>query len=48
MQLLFMWQHYIVAVAHYITDCLEVLGTLDDAPDDASPSASSALAAEYL
>ena len=42
---LFMWQHDIVAVAHYIKDCFEVLGALDDAPDDASASSSPALAA---
>ena len=35
---LFMWQHDIVGVAHYIKDCSEVLGALDDAPDDASTS----------
>ena len=34
--LLFMWQHAIVGLAHYIVDCFEVLGALDDAPDDAS------------
>ena len=42
---LFMWQHDIVGVAHFIQDCFEVLGALDDAPDDASTSSSSALAA---
>ena len=42
---LFMWQRDIVGVAHYIMDCFEVLGTLDDAPDDASSSSSSALTA---
>ncbi len=42
---LFMWQRDIVGVAHYIEDCFEVLGALDDAPDDASTSSSSALAA---
>ena len=42
---LFMWQRDIVGVAHYIKDCFEVLGALDDAPDDASTSSSSALAA---
>ena len=41
----FLWQHDIVGVAHYIKDCFEVLGALDDAPDDASTSSSSALAA---
>ena len=38
-------QHDIAGVAHYIMDCFDVLGALDDAPDDASVSASSALAA---
>ena len=42
---LFMWQHDIVGVAHFIKDCFEVLGALDDVPDDASTSSSSALAA---
>ena len=42
---LFMWQRNIVGVAHFIKDCFEVLGALDDAPDDASTSSSSALAA---
>ena len=42
---LFMWQRDIVGVAHYIMDCFEVLGALDDAPDDASTLSSSALAA---
>ena len=42
---LFMWQRDIVGVAHYIMDFVEVLGVLDDAPDDASTSSSSALAA---
>ena len=42
---LFMWQRDIVGVAAYIMDCFEVLGALDDAPDDASTSSSSALAA---
>ena len=37
MQLL-MWQHDIVGVAHYIKDCIEVLGALGDAPDDALTS----------
>ena len=32
---LFMWQQTIEGVAHYITDCFEVLGALDAAPDDA-------------
>ena len=44
MQLL-MWQHDILGVAHYIKDYFEMLGALDDAPDDASTSSSSALAA---
>ena len=43
---LFMWQHDIVGVAHYIMDCFDALGALSDAPDDASTSSSSALAAE--
>ena len=34
-----------VGVAHFVQDCFEVLGALDDAPDDASTSSSSALAA---
>ena len=44
---LFMWQHDTLGVAHYwyIKDCFEMLGALDDAPDDASTSSSSALAA---
>ena len=42
---LFMWQRDIVGVAHYVMDCFEVLGALDDAPDDASISPTSALAA---
>ena len=42
---LFMWQHDILGVAHFIKDCFEVLGALDDVPDDASTSSSSALAA---
>ena len=42
---LFMWQWNIVGVAHYIMVWFEVLGALDDAPDDASTSSSSALAA---
>ena len=42
---LFMWQRNIVGVAHYSMDCFKVLGALDDAPDDASTSSSSALAA---
>ena len=43
---LFMWQHGISGVAHYIKDCFEMLGDLDDAPPaDASTSSSSALAA---
>ena len=42
---LFVWQRNIVGVAHYITDSIEVLGALDDAPDDPSTSPSSALAA---
>ena len=40
-----MWQHDILGVAHYIKDCFEMLDALDDAPDDASTSSSSALAA---
>ena len=32
---LFMWQRDVVGVARYIKDCFEVLGALDDAPDDA-------------
>ena len=41
---LFMWQHDIVGVAHYIMDYFDALS---DAPDhdDASTSSSSALAA---
>ena len=44
---LFMWQQDIVGVAHYmyIKDCFKVLGALENAPDDASTSSSSALAA---
>ena len=42
---LFMWQRNIVGVAPFIKDCYEVLGALEDAPDDASTSSSSALAA---
>ena len=44
---LFMWQPKIVGVAHYmyIKDCFKVLGALENAPDDASTSSSSALAA---
>ena len=38
-------QRNIVGVAHFIQDCFEVLGALDEAPDDASTSSSSALAA---
>ena len=34
-----------LGVAHYIKDCFEMLGALDDALDDASSSSSSALAA---
>ena len=41
---LFMWQHDIVGVANYIKDYVEVLGALDNAPDNASTSSSSALA----
>ena len=44
---LFMWQRDIVGVAHHITECSDVLVALDDAPDDASTSSSSALAAGY-
>ena len=47
MQLL-MWRRNIVGVAHYIQDCFEVLGALDDASDDATISSSSALAAGYM
>ena len=39
---LFMWQRNIVRVAHFVQDCFQVLGALDDAPDDASTSSSSA------
>ena len=42
---LFMWQRNIVGMAHFVQDCFEVLGALDDAPDDASTSSLSALAA---
>ena len=42
---LFMWQRNIVGVAHFVKDCFEMLGAFDDAPDDASTSSSSALAA---
>ena len=44
---LLMWQHDIVGVAHFIMimDCFDVLDALSDAPDDASTSSSSALAA---
>ena len=42
---LFMWQRNIVRMAHYIMDCFGVLGALNGAPDDASISSSSALAA---
>jgi hypothetical protein len=42
---LFMRQRDIVGVAHHIKDFSEVLGALDDAPDDASASSSPALAA---
>ena len=41
-----MWQHNIIRLAHYIKDCCEVLGAQDNAPDDASTSSSSALAAK--
>ena len=41
---LFMWQRNTVGVAHFM-DWFEVLGALDDAPDGASSSSSSALAA---
>ena len=34
-----------IGVAHYTMDSFDVLGALDDAPDDASASSSSALAA---
>ncbi len=44
---LFMWQRDIVGVAHYVKDSFDVLGALSaDAPDDASGSSSSALAAK--
>ena len=33
---------------HYIKDCFEVLGALDDAASDASTSSSSALAAGQM
>ena len=36
-----------VGVAHKIMDCFEVL-LADDSPDDASPSSSLALAAQYM
>ena len=42
---LFMWQRNIVGVAYYIKDYYELLGALDDVPDDASTSSSSALTA---
>ena len=42
---LFIWQRNIVGVAHFIQDCFQVLGALDDVSDDASTSSSSALAA---
>ena len=42
---LLMWQPEIVGVAYHILDCFQVLGALDDAPDDALTSSSSALAA---
>ena len=42
---LFMWQRNNVGVARFVKDCFEVLGALDDAPDDASTSFLSALAA---
>ena len=45
---LFMWQRNIVGVAHFVQDCFEVLGALDDAPDDASTSSSSALAIDVI
>lgn len=32
---LFMWQHDILGVPHYIMDCFDVLGAQSDAPDDA-------------
>ena len=35
---LFMWRRDNVGVAHYIMACGDVLGALDDAPDDASAS----------
>ena len=45
---LFMWQQDIVGVAHYIMDCFDALSALSDAPDDASTSSSSALAAGWM
>ena len=47
---LFVWQHDIVGVAHYILNCLYVLGALSYAPDDAStpPDVSPALAAGQM
>ena len=42
---LFMWQQDIVGVALYILDCFDAPDALSDAPDDASTSSSSALAA---
>ena len=33
-----LWQQNVVGEAHYIMDCFQVLGALDDAPDDAPAS----------
>ena len=44
---LFMWQLDTVGVAHDIVDCFHVLCALNDAPDDASTSSPSALAAGW-
>ena len=44
----FMWQRDIVGVAHNIMGCLQVLGALGDAPDDASTSSPLALAAGQM
>ena len=33
---LFMWQRVILRVAHYIIHRIDMIGALDDAPDDAS------------
>ena len=42
-----MWQRETVGLAHCAMDCFGVLGALEDAPDGASTSSSSALAAGY-